>query len=187
MVPFCGGGGESAASVWFGEGGLMREIGGNIIAAYGATGGARMSQGTPPIPSRSVAVDPRGAMNNPVSSPRQVIHPTPEAYLAEAMAQQGLRTPPTKFGQTWTTDGVKYEVRIHPGESAHGKTGNIFRVMRHIPSSDANGQGRGREYLNTNNVWHPERTLKPGSDQKPNPTYNQKAAESTHIDVPNPF
>ena len=132
-------------------------------------------------------VDRGGALKAPVQSPSPVLRTTPTAYLGEALSQQGLRTPPARFQQLWTIGGVKYEVRIHMGESAYGKTGPIFRVMRHIPNADANGQGKGREYLDNNGNWHLEKTLKPGPVENPNPKFNEKAAKDTHIDVPKPF
>jgi len=81
--------------------------------------------------------------------------------------------------------GNKYEVRIHPADPAHGKSGDIFRVGRKMPGVDANNQGSGLQYLDKHGTWHHESTLKAGPANQPNPTYNPQAAADTHIEIPN--
>ncbi len=102
----------------------------------------------------------------------------PNDYLNKALKRQGQTTPPAKMKESWTENGYKYEVRVHPAESQYGKTGSIYRVSRKELGLDAKGQGHGTEYLDSNGVWHHTSTLKPQ-----NPNYNQQAAADTHIQL----
>ena len=81
--------------------------------------------------------------------------------------------------ESWTSDGYKYEVRVHEANPEYGKEGSIYRVSRQKLGTNANGQGYGTEYLDTDGVWHHTSTLKPQ-----NPGYNAEAAANTHIPVP---
>jgi hypothetical protein len=45
--------------------------------------------------------------------------------------------------------------------------------------TDENGQGSGWEYMDNSGNWHHTSTLKPNS-----PTFNEKAAADTHIQLP---
>lgn len=113
----------------------------------------------------------------------------PFDYLHEALKQQG-NSPgdpvPASFKQKWTdSDGNKFEVRAHPADPAHGKTGSILRVGKKEPGLDAHGQGKGTFYLDSSGIWHHESTLKPTDKLgNPNPHYNAKAAADTHIQIP---
>lgn len=81
--------------------------------------------------------------------------------------------------ESWTENGYKYEVRVHEANPEYGKEGSIYRVSRQKLGTNANGQGYGTEYLDSNGVWHHTSTLKPQ-----NPGYNADAAANTHIPVP---
>lgn len=88
--------------------------------------------------------------------------------------------------QKWSEGGYDYEVRVHPADPAHGKTGSIYRIARRSQALDAKGQGSGWEYMDDAGKWHPQRTLKPGTATNPNPNYNDAAARDTHIQLPPP-
>ena len=103
----------------------------------------------------------------------------PEDYLNEALERQGLDKIPKNMKESWTSDGYKYEVRVHEANPEYGKEGSIYRVSRQKLGTNANGQGYGTEYLDTDGVWHHTSTLKPQ-----NPGYNAEAAANTHIPVP---
>lgn len=102
----------------------------------------------------------------------------PEDYLNEALERQGLDKTPKNMKESWTADGYKYEVRVHEANPEYGKEGSIYRVSRKKLGTNANGQGYGTEYLDTDGVWHHTSTLKPQ-----NPSYNAEAAANTHIPV----
>ena len=145
--------------------GLLAGAGGGVI---GSVVGGRLAGKGAPIPRE----------------PKPVTGTNPEAYLNEALGQQGLsEIPPAgQYKQKWSEGGFDYEVRAHPAEQQHGKTGTIYRVQRRKQGTDANGQGSGWEYMDEDGKWHPERTLKPGKPNQPNPTYNDAAARGTHIE-----
>jgi RHS repeat-associated protein len=107
---------------------------------------------------------------------------TPCDHLNEALGQQNLSAPPNNYKQKWSKDGYDYEVRIHPANPVHGKTGNIFRVARRKQGVNEHGQGSGWEYQDHSGNWHHESTLKPTSS-----SYNAQAAADTHIPVTNCF
>ena len=106
--------------------------------------------------------------------------PSADDLLNEALRQQGLDVPPARMKQTWTDPDTKigYEVRIHPANPDHGKTGSIYRVQRARPGVDKHGQGLGKEYADPSGGWHHTSTLKPNSS-----TYNADAARDTHIQL----
>ena len=117
--------------------------------------------------------------------PKPVTGATPGSYIDEAVAQQGLpKAPAGGLKQKWSEGGFDYEVRVHPADPAHGKTGSIYRVARRSQARDAHGQGTGLEYMDSTGKWHPESTLKPGKPGNPNPTFNDAAAKDTHIQLP---
>ena len=137
----------------------------------GAAGQSRFASAVETATQGGIA--PRGAQPVKVN--------TPGAYLDEAVAQQGLsKAPAGGLKQKWSEGGYDYEVRVHPAEPTHGKQGSIYRVARRSQAVDANGQGTGWEYLDSNGQWHPESTLKPGKPGYPNPKYNDQAARDTH-------
>ena len=103
----------------------------------------------------------------------------PQDYLDKALERQGLDKAPNRMKESWTENGYKYEVRIHEANPEYGKQGSIYRVSRRKLGVDANGQGYGTEYLDSNGAWHHTSTLKPQ-----NPSYNPDAAANTHIQVP---
>jgi len=141
------------------------------MEAYAATGGtSALVRGSQPVTTNSV--------------PK---YRTPTDYLDNAVGQQHLQTSPLGgFKQKWTEGGYRFEVRIHPADPTHGKSGSVYRVGRQVvPSvSDTKRQGSGLEYIDQTGVWHSEKTLKPGPVSNPNPTFNKAAAESTHIQLP---
>ena len=106
----------------------------------------------------------------------------PYAFLDEAISRQGSipegSAYPSSFKEKWTgTDGIKYEVRSHPANPAHGKSGSIFRVS-------AQEIGKGTLYLDEHGQWHPESELKENfKGGLPNPNYNANAARDTHIQI----
>jgi len=104
-----------------------------------------------------------------------------KAFKDVALKRQGLdpENPPESFKEKMVDEetGIKYEVRAHPANESHGKTGSIYRVQRQRPGVDENGQGLGKEYLDGNGVWHPQKDLKPGPNQ------NIDAAKDTHIQL----
>ena len=85
----------------------------------------------------------------------------PQDYLDEALERQGLDKVPNRMKESWIEDGYKYEVRVHEANPEYGKKGSIYRVSRKKIGFDANGQGYGTEYLDSNGVWHHTSTLKP--------------------------
>jgi len=105
----------------------------------------------------------------------------PNEFKDLALKRQGLdpENPPASFKEKMKDEetGIKYEVRAHPANESHGKTDSIYRVQRQRPGVDENGQGFGKEYLDSNGVWHPQKTLKPGPNQ------NVEAATNTHIQL----
>ena len=103
----------------------------------------------------------------------------PNDFLKAALEKQGLDSAPANFKQKWSQDGYDFEVRIHPADPRYGKEGSIYRVARRQQGTDANGQGHGWEYIDSNGKWHHTSTLKPNS-----PTYNDQAAADTHIQLP---
>lgn len=118
-------------------------------------------------------------------SPITVTGTTPRAYLDEAVAQQGLLSPPASgLKQKWSNGGFDYEVRVHPANPAYGKSGSIYRVARRNQTLNAKGQGTGWEYMDCAGTWHAESTLKPGGPNQPNRNYNAAAAKDTHIQLP---
>lgn len=98
----------------------------------------------------------------------------PQDYLDYALRQQGLETAPASLKQKWEDNEYKYEVRVHPAEGAHGKTGSIYRVARQSKWRDDRGQGLGMEYQDQYGQWHFERDLK----------NDEQAAADTHIQLP---
>ena len=117
--------------------------------------------------------------------PKPVAGTNPGSYLDEAVAQQGLpKAPVGGLKQKWSEGGFDYEVRVHPADPAHGKTGSIYRVARRNQAMDVHGQGTGWEYMDSTGKWHPESTLKPGKAGHPNPTFNDAAVKDTHIQLP---
>jgi hypothetical protein len=55
---------------------------------------------------------------------------------------------PNSIKQTWTENGFRYEVGIHPGENQYTNAQSIYRVSRQeMPTPGA--QGSGRYYLGT--------------------------------------
>ena len=116
--------------------------------------------------------------------PKPVTGSVPQAYLDEALCQQGLTTaPPGALKQKWTEGGYDYEVRVHPANPTHGKSGSIYRVGRRSKAVDEFGQGSGWEFMDRDGAWHAEKTLKPGKPGSPNSSYNETAAEATHISL----
>ena len=87
------------------------------------------------------------------------------------------------FKQKWSEGGYDFEVRIHPADPAHGKTGSIYRAARRKQGTNAQGQGFGWEYVDDAGTWHPTSTLKPGKPGNPNPNYNAEAARRTHMQL----
>ena len=102
----------------------------------------------------------------------------PQDYLNKALQLQGLSTVPAMMKEHWTENGYDYEVRVHAAEPRYGKTGSIYRVSRHKIGLNANGEGYGKEYLDSNGIWHHTSTLKPR-----NTNYNPQAAADTHIQI----
>ncbi|MFC5702318.1 RHS repeat-associated core domain-containing protein [Cohnella faecalis] len=102
----------------------------------------------------------------------------PNDYLNTALKRQGLDKAPSNFKEKWSQDGYDYEVRIHPADPKYGKQGDIYRVARREQGTDANGQGKGWEYMDSNGNWHSTSSLKPQ-----NPSYNAQAAADTHIQL----
>ena len=54
----------------------------------------------------------------------------PEDYLNEALERQGLDKIPKNMKESWTSDGYKYEVRVHEAYPEYEKEGSIYRVSR---------------------------------------------------------
>ncbi|MBM7690593.1 hypothetical protein JOD15_003351, partial [Enterococcus ureilyticus] len=107
----------------------------------------------------------------------------PKNYLDEALKQQGLDKVPKNLKQKWTQDSFNYEVRIHPGNSAHTDAESIYRVSRKA-TPVAGKQGSGMEYMDVDGNWWPESKLKEfHKGGNPNPNFNHKAAKDTHIPV----
>ena len=123
-------------------------------------------------------VDVFGLTNNPLD------------FLRTALNNQGINTGdpvPGNFKEKWTdvTSNVKYEVRIHPANPQYA-TGDIFRVARKRPGLNAQGQGLGMEYLDSNGDWHNTSKLKPGyPNGTVNPDFDVNAARDTHMNKPN--
>ena len=109
---------------------------------------------------------------------------SPKSYLDKALSRQGLNKPGRGLRESWVEGGYKYEVRIHPADPKFGKKGDIYRVGRRKEGVDSKGQGYGWEYIDSKGNWHHTSTLKPGKGGEVNPKYNAKAAEDTHIIVP---
>ncbi|WP_339098744.1 hypothetical protein A5821_002644 [Enterococcus sp. 7F3_DIV0205] len=107
----------------------------------------------------------------------------PQNYLDEALKQQGLDTVPKNLKQKWSQDGYNYEVRVHPGNSAHTDAESIYRVSRKA-TPVAGKQGSGMEYMDVDGNWWHESKLKAfHKGGQSNPNFNHKAAKDTHIPV----
>jgi RHS repeat-associated protein len=112
-----------------------------------------------------------------------------ESYLLKALKRQGFNEGdliPSGLKESWVEGGYKYEVRVHEANSNYSHKKDIFRVARQKLDQNGNAAGTGLEYLDENGVWHPQSTLKPGGKKgsQPNPNYNKRAAEETHIEKP---
>jgi uncharacterized Zn-binding protein involved in type VI secretion len=161
-----GAGGSWLGGHLFGEGSwgqdLMGLVGGVLGGWLGFQGGARLT------PARSAPMTPAEALLNEGANRNGI--PPREQY-------------PAGMKEKWSDGNYKYEVRIHPAEAQYGKEGSIYRVSRQaIPKPGQ--QGTGVEYMDSSGNWHPQKTLKPGHPNQPNPTYNDAAAKDTHIEVP---
>jgi len=108
----------------------------------------------------------------------------PRNYLNEALRQQGLKSAPNNLKHTWTSDGFKYEVRIHAGNSQYTSAQSVYRVSRQqIPTPGA--QGTGTSYLGTDGRWYHTSVLRQfNGDSTINALYNGNAARITHISLP---
>ncbi|SFD39275.1 hypothetical protein SAMN04488168_13655 [Bacillus sp. 491mf] len=107
----------------------------------------------------------------------------PKSYLYEALKQQGLDEVPKNLKQKWTKDGYNYEVRVHPGNSAHTDAESIYRVSKKATPVPGK-QGSGMEYMDVDGNWWHESVLKEfHKGGTPNPDFNHKAAKDTHIPV----
>lgn len=51
--------------------------------------------------------------------------------------------------ESWGEEGYKYEVRVHSADTKYDKSGDIYRVGRSKQGVDANGQGYGWEYMDS--------------------------------------
>jgi RHS repeat-associated protein len=109
---------------------------------------------------------------------------TSEEVLKRALQRQGLEKGPAKLKEKWSQGNFDFEVRVHPADAQHGKTGSIYRVARRQRGQDAFGQGHGWEYVDDAGRWHPESTLKPGKPGHPNPRFDPEAAKRTHLVLP---
>jgi hypothetical protein len=112
-----------------------------------------------------------------------------DSLLRGALGRQGFREGdpyPHGLKEKWTVNehGHTYEVRVHPADPNHGKTGDIYRVARRQNGVDANGQGYGWEYADSQGNWHHTKTLKPGKGGAVNPDFDPQAAADTHIPMP---
>lgn len=106
----------------------------------------------------------------------------PQDYLDHALERQGVDSPPRRLKEKWVEEDYEYEVRIHDGESDHTDAESIYRVSRKSLERDANGQGKGREYLGSDGKWYSESVLKESyRDGSLNPNYDEQAAVNTHI------
>jgi hypothetical protein len=112
-----------------------------------------------------------------------------DSLLRGALGRQGLKKGdpyPHGLKEKWTVKqhGHTYEVRVHPADPKYGKDGDIYRVARRKDGVDANGQGYGWEYSDSNGNWHHTSKLKPGKGTSVNPSFDSQAAEDTHISMP---
>ncbi len=149
-----------------------------LLAYGGAEGRVRPKQKTySPTPA------PKPVLKNPKAGTVKRIG-NPKSYLDKALGRQGLNKPSSGLKETWVEEGYKYEVRIHPADTKYGKSGDVYRVGRSKQGVDANGQGYGWEYMDSQGDWHHTSTLKPGKGGNVNPNYNSQAAQDTHIEVP---
>jgi hypothetical protein len=112
-----------------------------------------------------------------------------DSLLRGALGRQGLKKGdpyPHGLKEKWTVTehGHTYEVRVHPADPNHGKAGDIYRVARRQNGVDANGQGYGWEYADSQGNWHHTKVLKPGKGGSVNPDFDSQAAADTHIPMP---
>lgn len=136
-----------------------------------------------------VQFDPRGLSCEHCSSEEHSSEDCPSKKSAPqlldiALHRQDLATAPESLKEKWSDGGYDFEVRIHAADPQHGKTESIYRVARKSQKVDANGQGSGWHYGDTQGNWHPENSLKETyKDGSRNSNYNAKAAEDTHIQL----
>ncbi|MBO0940087.1 hypothetical protein J2I47_26320 [Fibrella sp. HMF5335] len=86
------------------------------------------------------------------------------------------------YKEKWSENGYDYEVRIHqpPPNAPVGSNsakGPTYRIRRKAQGLDANGQGKGFEFMDDKGVWHRESNIKAGNPPQ--------AANDTHIPLPN--
>lgn len=108
----------------------------------------------------------------------------PQSFLDEALQRQGLDDVPVKLKEVWVDGDYRYTVRVYKGNPAYTNADSIYRVSRKYTILDANGQGKGLEYLGTDGIWYPESVLKEFyKDGSLNPVFNEGASIMTHIPV----
>ena len=168
------------ATVWIIEAIILRKVAGKLGGPKAPGPVAKGPVEAKPVVAKPPEIKPPEAAPAPKPvapgapiprGPKPVTGTAPGSYLDEAVGQQGLpKAPAGGLKQKWSEGGFDYEVRVHPADPAHGKTGSIYRVARRKQGTDAQGQGSGWEYMDSTGKWHPESTLKPGKPGHPNPT-----------------
>lgn len=108
----------------------------------------------------------------------------PQSYLDDALKRQGLDDVPARLKEVWVEGDYKYTVRVHKGNPAYTDANSIYRVSRKSTILDANGQGKGLEYLGTDGNWYSESILKEFyKDGSLNSLFDEGASKMTHIPV----
>ena len=96
---------------------------------------------------------------------------SPMEVAREGFQRQGFESGdsiPSRFKETWSRDGHKFEVRVHgpnpdATELAPARNEDVMRIARKETALDANGQGKGWYHGGSDGAWYKESFLKTGS------------------------
>ena len=113
---------------------------------------------------------------NKLTSPKQI--------LDEALKRQEFKEGnpyPGGFKEKFTENGYDYEMRVHPPDAkappgSNSAGGPTYRLRRKAQGLDANGQGKGFEFMDDKGNWHRQADIKAGNPPQ--------ASNDTHIPIP---